>query len=100
VKLHDKVITTTTSAAVPATLDVYPNPAHTHLTLRLPVSAPRTGLRLCLLNASGQRVLSQTLVAPPGAAVSVEIGRHPAGMYLLRLEGPQGVVATQRLMLH
>ncbi|TGE27451.1 T9SS type A sorting domain-containing protein [Hymenobacter metallicola] len=79
-------------------LGVYPNPAHQRLRLRLPEQAPRTGLHLSLLDATG-RVVSQQALAAPGPEVWVELGSQRAGLYLLRLEGPDGYLATQRAVL-
>ncbi|UOQ75123.1 T9SS type A sorting domain-containing protein (plasmid) [Hymenobacter cellulosilyticus] len=67
-------------------------------TLHLADAAPRTGLRLSLLDATGRTVYAQAL-APTSTQVPVVVGPQPAGLYLLRLEGPNGFLATQRLVL-
>jgi len=98
VKLGPSFVTTTAPWAATSGFTVYPNPAHASLTLHLPSQAIHTGLQFSLLDATGRLVLRQPL-AVTGDDVLLEIGQHPAGLYLLRVEGPQGVVATQRVLL-
>jgi hypothetical protein len=89
---------TLAGAALPA-LAVYPNPARAAFTLTLPAAAPRNGLQLRLLDATGRQVWVQALPANSAPEHPVEVGAHPAGLYLLRLEGTAGYVAAQRLLL-
>ncbi|UOQ51720.1 T9SS type A sorting domain-containing protein [Hymenobacter cellulosivorans] len=98
VKLQDATITGVRPTLTKEPLTIYPNPAHNRLTLHLAAEAPRTGLRLSLLDALGRSVYAQPLGAG-GPDVSVEVGQHPAGLYLLRVEGPDGYAATQRVVL-
>lgn len=79
-------------------LSVFPNPAHARVILRPGPDAPRQGLRLTLLDATGRVVLNRPYL-PTGSAPTVELGPQPAGLYLLRLDGPDGYLATQRLLL-
>ncbi|UOQ51869.1 T9SS type A sorting domain-containing protein [Hymenobacter cellulosivorans] len=94
-------VTTATAAPVAGqVLQAYPNPATRQLTVRLGNGAPRTNLRLSLLDATGRTVYSQRVTATGEAEVPLTLREHPAGLYLLRLEGPEGYVATQRLQLN
>lgn len=97
-KLGAAIPTAAMPVRVRQTLQLYPNPAHAQCTLRLPADAPSTGLRLSLLDATGRLVLTRPLSAN-GTEVQVPLGAQPAGLYLLRLQGPQGFLATQRLQL-
>ncbi|MBF9219836.1 hypothetical protein [Hymenobacter ruricola] len=94
------VVAGTAAAASTATLQAYPNPARVRFRLPLPATAPRTGLQLTLLDATGRTVFTQALPTTPGSEVTVEPGAQPPGLYLLRLVGPAGYLATQRLQLH
>lgn len=98
VKLTESPLATT-SATARQPLAVYPNPTQTSLTLRLADDAPRAGLHLSLLEATGRVVLRLPLPAATRAEVPVQVGQQPAGLYLLRLEGPDGYLATQHLQL-
>ncbi|HEX8427864.1 hypothetical protein [Hymenobacter sp.] len=98
-RLNGSIVMGTGSPAARSVLGVYPNPAYLTLTIRLPSAAPRINLRLSLLDATGRTVFAQPLPAAVGSNVPVEIGQHPAGLYLLRLEGPDGFFATQPLLL-
>ncbi|GAB3842519.1 hypothetical protein GCM10028821_50890 [Hymenobacter jeollabukensis] len=77
---------------------LYPNPAHTRLTVRLAPDAPPAALQLRLHDAKG-RVRLTLPVAARQTDVPVELGPLPAGLYLLRVEGPGGYAATQRLVV-
>ncbi|UOQ52304.1 T9SS type A sorting domain-containing protein [Hymenobacter cellulosivorans] len=90
--------TTSVRPALSQQLMVYPNPARTHLTLHLAETAPRTELRLSLLDATGREVYAQLLQAT-SPDLPIEIGPHPAGLYLLRVVGAQGYVTTQQVVL-
>ncbi|MCB2380507.1 T9SS type A sorting domain-containing protein [Hymenobacter sp. BT635] len=92
-------LTPTAQAAPRHSLSVWPNPAHNRLTLRLPESVPRLGLHLTLLGATGRVAFSQALPITASADIPVEIGAQPAGLYLVRLVGPGGYLATQRLVV-
>ncbi|HEX8349386.1 MAG TPA: T9SS type A sorting domain-containing protein [Hymenobacter sp.] len=88
-------VTTTASSVDKQVLSVYPNPAHGRFTVRMPKHA---NLRLSLLDGTGHLVLTQLLSASP-VDVPVEIGQQPVGLYLLRLEGPNGYLSTARILL-
>ncbi|MCB2380543.1 T9SS type A sorting domain-containing protein [Hymenobacter sp. BT635] len=90
--------TTTTTAASRSNLSVYPTPAQGHLTLHLPDEASHRDLKIRLVDATGRIVYAQA-VKTLGRDVAVEVGAHPAGLYFLRLEGADGYLATQRVIL-
>jgi len=98
VKLSSETVTGTASAIASHTWSVYPNPARSNFILHLPEAVPHSSLHLSLLDATGHMVLTQSLTAT-GGDILVEVGQHPAGLYLLRVEGPNGILATQRLIL-
>ncbi|GGF28215.1 hypothetical protein GCM10011383_44950 [Hymenobacter cavernae] len=99
VKLGPDVVTATEPLTASTTLSVYPNPAHNRLSVLLPAATPRTRLHLSLLDATGRIVYQQSLFVPSGTDLPVEVGQHSAGLYLLRVEGLDGFVATQRVVL-
>jgi len=99
VKLSPLAATATSATSPRSLLSAYPNPAHGRLMVQLPEEAPRTELQVSLLDATGRTVYAQPLRAAPGSTNPVEIGQHPAGLYLLRLEGPKGYLATLQLIL-
>ncbi|WP_165821999.1 T9SS type A sorting domain-containing protein [Hymenobacter edaphi] len=97
VKLSGSATTATTAPLAPRHLQLHPNPAQERITLRL-ADAPRGRLRLRLHDATGRVVLTRSFVHG-GAQESVELGPQPAGLYLVRVEGPTGYLATQRLVV-
>lgn len=99
VKLSDVVISATSTAVKNAKFSIYPNPATRNLTVQLPASAPRTGLQLQLFDASGRVVWRQM---PSNLSVNdilVHLPSLGAGLYLLRINGPEGYSQAQRLTL-
>ncbi|GGF23307.1 T9SS type A sorting domain-containing protein [Hymenobacter cavernae] len=84
------------SAKAPAELRVYPNPARSSFTVQLALNMPPSGLQLHLVDAVGRKVLRHALTA---ASVQVPTDTLPAGLYWLRVSGPQGYQATQRIVL-
>jgi len=99
VKLSASVVTATQPSSALQAGMIYPNPAQTHFTLRLPSTWLRKNLRCSLLDATGRTVPIQVAATPTSDELSVKVGQHATGLYLLRLEGPNGVVATQRVVL-
>jgi hypothetical protein len=99
VKFSYNVVTATTSPSRTNSVAIYPNPTRTTCQLRLPAGAPRVGLQLSLIDATGHTILTQPLAATNGSDIAVEIGQQPTGLYLLRVAGPAGFVATQRLVV-
>jgi hypothetical protein len=99
VKFKYTVVTATTSAAYAGSGSFYPNPTGTTCHLHLPASAPRTGLSFSLLDPLGRILLTKPVVPTTANDMEVEVGQHPAGQYVIRVTGPEGVVVTQRLQL-
>ncbi len=81
----------------PAAVQVFPSPAHGELTVQLPEATPRAGWQLELLNVLGRVVWQQAL--PAATPATVPTARMPAGLYWVRLRGPQGYEAVQRVVL-
>lgn len=92
-------VTTPTRVAARQLIQIYPNPASSHLTLHLPATLPRVGLRVLLLDATGRTVFRQPLLMGSSTAAEVEVGKHAPGLYMLRLEGPTSILSTQRVFL-
>ena len=84
-------------ARVPVAVQVFSSPTHGDFTVKLPDASPRAGLQLELVNVLGRVVFQQPL--PTAAQFTVLAGAVPTGLYWVRLRGPQGYQATQRLVL-
>ncbi|WP_022826226.1 T9SS type A sorting domain-containing protein [Hymenobacter norwichensis] len=97
-KLGSTPLATTSSSPSLRAFTVSPTPAHSQLTLHLAPQTLRTRLQVSLLNATGQTVYTQPVLATE-EHIPVHVGQHPPGLYLLRVQGPAGYVATQRLLL-
>ncbi|TGE20898.1 T9SS type A sorting domain-containing protein [Hymenobacter metallicola] len=82
----------------PVEVSLFPNPARTTVTVRLDETAPRQGLQLVLVDATG-RTTNHKPVSGTNGELVVELKQQPAGLYLVRVEGPKGYVATQRLVI-
>jgi hypothetical protein len=77
----------------------YPNPAHESLSVAAVLSKAGT-LRLSLLDVLGRPVAQQTIAAPAGQLQHTFALRGLApGLYLLRLQLPDGTTATQRVVV-
>ncbi|MGY2134892.1 T9SS type A sorting domain-containing protein [Hymenobacter sp. HD11105] len=100
VKLGPALVTATRAAAESEPLQVWPNPTRGGVTLQLPAAAPRTGLLLQVLDATGRLVVAQPLVVGASGKVTVELGAQPPGLYYLRVQGSQGEALGQRVVLH
>ena len=75
---------------------LYPNPAHSQVTLALPAALAGPGTKAEVYNALGQQVLSQTLGGGTTAQLPTE--GLKAGVYTVRLFTAQGLV-TKRLVI-
>ena len=95
VKLAPDVLANHPSASRSA-LGVYPNPARGSFTVQLAADTPRAGLQLNLVDMVGRTVWHQASATMP---FQVPAESLPAGVYWLRLSGPQGYQATQRVVL-
>jgi hypothetical protein len=80
-------------------LQIYLDAAHQAVTLQLPASAPRNGLQLSMLDATGHIIYRKPFNADSGPLVSLPVGGYAAGTYLLIVEGPGGYNVAQRLVL-
>jgi uncharacterized repeat protein (TIGR01451 family) len=77
----------------------YPNPAHESLSVAAVLSKAGT-LRLSLLDVLGRPVAQQTIAAPTGPLQHTFALRGLApGLYLLRVQRPDGTTATQRVVV-
>lgn len=93
------VVAGTAAAANRAPFTLYPNPTRQIFTLQLPEQAPRIGLRLQLLDATGRIVWQQASATSANTTLMVSPNQQPAGLYLVRLQGPNGYSQTQRLVI-
>ena len=89
---------TRSSQALPA-LELYPNPAHTTVTVQLPATAPRTGLTVSLLDATGRLVWQRSATPAADGRLTLPVGSQTAGFYRLKIENYAGYTQTQRLLL-
>jgi hypothetical protein len=89
--------TATAHGRTAAPLVVYPNPAHTGITLQLPATAPRTDLRVQLLDATGRVGYTQLVRCGADGVLVLALPPQPAGWYILRLQGTGGYQASQPL---
>lgn len=80
-------------------VQVYPNPANTHLTICLPASLPQADLSVVMFDAIGRTILRKPVLVSPQNIIELEVGQHAAGMYIVRLESPTTTLATQRVIL-
>jgi hypothetical protein len=77
----------------------YPNPAHESLSVAAVLSKAGT-LRLSLLDVLGRPVAQQAVAAPTGPLQHTFALRSLApGLYLLRVQLPDGTTATQRIVV-
>jgi hypothetical protein len=89
--------TATAHSRAPAPLVVYPNPVHTGITVQLPATAPRTDLRVQLLDATGRVGYTQVVRCGADGVLMLALPPHPAGWYILRLQGAGGYQSSQSL---
>jgi hypothetical protein len=99
VKLSEVIVSATASAAKGARFAVYPNPTARDFTVQLPATAPLTGFHLQLFDASGRAVWQQEHIYLESRSIPVHLPELGAGLYLLRIDGPQGFSQAQRLTL-
>ncbi len=63
-------------------LFVYPNPATASIWVRLNSNEPLTGMRIEIMNPSGQKLWD---AEPVSATMQIDVSHLPAGLYLVRL---------------
>ncbi len=82
----------TAPALEEAAPDAWPNPAPDG---RFTVRADQPGARYTVLDAVGREVAAGAL---PTAETALDLNQQPPGLYLLRLQWPDGRIATRRLV--
>ena len=91
-RITDPLLPTTAATTLPG-LALYPNPAHTTATMRLPASLTSLAT-LTLLDALGRTV--RTATVPPGPDYALDLTGLAPGVYALRVQA-DGATATRRL---
>ena len=87
------------SAALVATVGLFPNPAHHSATLTVPVALLRQAVDITVLNAVGQVVHRATLpAARADAQVVLDLTTLPAGLYLVQLATGQGTLVKRLIV--
>ncbi len=87
----------TKTAASPADIELFPNPAHSEVSLVLPAALHAVPLRTTVLNVLGQAVLQRTL--PGGAGQrTLPLEGLAKGVYIVRIESAGG--STSKRLLH
>ena len=82
-----------------ASVNLYPNPAHSSFTVQLPPLAGQREVRASLVNALGQVVLSRTIaLTTAGATAEFTTQGLAAGVYVLRLQADNQLL-TKRVVL-
>ena len=79
-------ILTSTAEAAPEGVEVFPNPAHTRLTVRWKKVAAGSPASVKAYNALGQEVLATQLLLPGEGEAALDIAGWPKGIYTLHLE--------------
>ena len=89
--LTDNAVLATAAPALAAALNLYPNPARTTATVRVPAVAGATHATLTLHDALGRTVHTQRLSLPAtGATAELPLRGLAPGLYQLRVQaGPQ-----------
>ena len=79
---------------------LYPNPAHTTATLRLPAVPNAASASAVLLDALGRTVWQRTLpITPAGSRTELDLRGLPIGIYTLRLQAGASAPVTKRLII-
>jgi Secretion system C-terminal sorting domain len=86
---------TAAAAALARQVSVYPNPAHGQLWVTVPAQFGQQAVRVTLLNALGQPVLTQTLPAGRSGATLTMPATLAKGVYSLHLHLPEAEVAKR-----
>jgi Secretion system C-terminal sorting domain len=98
-RLNTAILSSRNSAALKGVLKVYPNPSNDGV-FKLNVNAPSTKTReVTVTDALGRVVYTTSLNATAvGQDVSLDLSKHKAGLYTLRLETEQGT-AVEKLVI-
>lgn len=81
------------ASALSQSVELFPNPAHTSTTLRLPTALAQQPLQATVVNSLGQVVLRRTL--PATATHALPLTALAMGIYTLRLQTEQGLVVKR-----
>lgn len=91
--LVDNVALANAAPAAVAPATVYPHPARTAATVRLPEGAGERLVRVNLTDALGRTVRTCSVSVPaPGLTYAVNVADLPAGMYLLQVQMGSGTM--------
>ncbi len=71
---------------------LYPNPAHDKVVLEIPEASV---VMLEIYNLQGQLVLGGPVLR---GSNTISVGNLPAGVYVFRMQGKDGEIATERLL--
>ena len=93
--LGDEAVGGAEACCEQAALDIYPNPAANSATIQ--VSTYFQKGRLHLYNTYGQMLMAQNI---SGQQVQLKLNNLTSGIYFIQVNGPNGHVATQRLLIH
>ncbi|WP_243635886.1 LamG-like jellyroll fold domain-containing protein [Hymenobacter edaphi] len=92
-------VTATTQNAHGQQVGLYPNPAHTQVTLQLPDAMQQQPVTVAVLNALGQQVLTRVLpTARPANALTLPLSGLAKGVYTVCITSSRGPV-TKRLII-
>ena len=84
----------TAAASLGQQVELFPNPAHDEVQLRLPATLQREAITVTVLNALGQEV--QRRLLPAGAALrTLPLVGLPTGVYTLRLDTSAGPLSKR-----
>ncbi|RTQ49590.1 T9SS type A sorting domain-containing protein [Hymenobacter gummosus] len=88
--------TASTPSLTAASVTLFPNPAHQHVTVLVPAVPTAKQVRATLLNSLGQVVATQTVALPAaGARLTFEVAPLAAGVYTVRLQAGDATVAKR-----
>jgi hypothetical protein len=94
--LLERIVLSATSSTSTNKLEVFPNPAHTSATIRLPAVPGASQVTFTLLDALGRAVRTQAATA--GTTSSFDLTGLTPGLYAIRVQAGK-VVATQKLLV-
>ncbi|UOQ55232.1 T9SS type A sorting domain-containing protein [Hymenobacter cellulosivorans] len=90
------VSSNTPARLTPASVSVYPNPAHHSVTLHLPAVPGAAQAHVELYNLLGQAVRQTTVALPAaGTRTTLDVGNLPTGMYMLRVQAGSETITKQ-----
>ena len=84
---------TSTNLADELGLEVFPNPTRDEVTVRL--AAGNEASLVAVYNLAGQRIAEAQLEAGAASEVTLNLGQHPTGLYLVKVQTGNKVVTKQ-----